>query len=292
MESNNYTGRKIAIFTDSHSLLEPTVAVLEDARRRGITELYSLGDDVGYGPNPREVMDTMEAYGVVSLAGNAEEYAILGIEPFSDYMQGARVAEQVWVESKLTGEHIDRLKLYPRSVDLLVGGKRIALCHFANDVRIYFRDHSTWSFQQADRMGGDAAAQFFDTNQPEERERVSRLAQRPDTYYDGYRSVHQEPLFDGKTVSEYDEVIQGHVHFGYVHEREGVRFRTLRAVGMGYAEHEPKDMAYYIILHEKTDGYDVEEVYVLYDRKAMIEHIVNSDMPDKSKISKFVGYQM
>ena len=26
----NYTGRKIAIFTDSHSLLEPTVAVLED----------------------------------------------------------------------------------------------------------------------------------------------------------------------------------------------------------------------------------------------------------------------
>ena len=51
-------------------------------------------------------------------------------------------------------------------------------------------------------------------------------------------------------------------------------------------------MSYYIILHEKTDGYDVEEVYVLYDRKAMIEHIVNSDMPDKSKISRFVGHQM
>ena len=30
-------------------------------------------------------------------------------------------------------------------------------------------------------------------------------------------------------------------------------------------------------------------VYVLYDRKAMIEHIINSDMPNKEKIGKFVG---
>ena len=33
-------------------------------------------------------------------------------------------------------------------------------------------------------------------------------------------------------------------------------------------------------------GYDVEEVYVLYDRKAMIEHIINSDMPTKAKIQR------
>jgi hypothetical protein len=96
-------------------------------------------------------------------------------------------------------------------------------------------------------------------------------------------------LFEGKSVGEYDEIIQGHVHFGYIHDNEGTRFRTMRAVGMGYGPNEPVDKAYYIILHEKTDGFDVEEVYVLYDRRAMIEHIINSDMPNKEKIGKFVG---
>ena len=35
--------RSIAILTDAYGLFEPTLAVLEDARKRGITEIYSLG---------------------------------------------------------------------------------------------------------------------------------------------------------------------------------------------------------------------------------------------------------
>ena len=285
----NYTGRKIAIFTDSHSLLEPTVAVLEDIHSKGIDEIYSLGDNVGYGPNPREVMDILDAYGVVSLAGNAEEYLILGLEPFRSYMTGERITEQVWLESKLTDEHIDNLKLYSKSIDLLVGGKKIALCHFANDVRIYFSDHSTWSFQNAIKVGKNPTIQFYDTNAPHEVDSVSTMASYSGSYYSGYKSMQERPLFEGKSVEEYDEIIQGHVHFGYIHDNKGTRFRTLRSVGMGYGPEERKDMAYYIILHEKSEGYDVEEVYVLYDRKSMIEHIINSDMPTKSKIEKFVG---
>ena len=118
--NNEYTGREIAIFTDAHSLLEPTYAILEDMRSRGIKEIYSLGDNIGFGPNPREVLDLLDLYGVVSLAGNAEEYILLGLEPFSSYMNGERIAEQVWLESKLTNENIDQLKLYKRSIDLLV----------------------------------------------------------------------------------------------------------------------------------------------------------------------------
>ena len=286
---NTYTGRQVAIFADAHSLLEPTYAVLEDMRKRGITEIYSLGDNIGFGPNPSEVLDVMDSYGVVSLAGNAEEYSILGLDPFKSYMVGQRVAEQVWLESKLTNEQIDKLKLYKRSIDLVLGGKNIALCHFANDVRIYFSDHSTWSFQDSMRTGENPTKQFYHTNSEEEKKDFARKIMLPDKYFDGYRSAVSEPLFDGKKVSEYDEVIQGHVHFGYIHENSGTRFRTLRAVGMGYGPDEPKDMAYYIILKEKQNGYDVEEVYVLYDRKEMIDHIINGDMPNKEKIGRFVG---
>ena len=64
---NNLNNRKIAIFTDAHALLEPTQAVLEDMHRRGITEIYSLGDNTSLGPNPKEVLDLMNEYNVKKL---------------------------------------------------------------------------------------------------------------------------------------------------------------------------------------------------------------------------------
>ena len=83
--SNNYTGREIAIFTDLHGLYYPLKAVLEDIKKRNITEIYSLGDNIGVGPNPKEVLDLLEKYNVKSINGNNEEYSILGIEPFKVY---------------------------------------------------------------------------------------------------------------------------------------------------------------------------------------------------------------
>ena len=80
---NHYTGRKIGIFTDAHALVEPTVAALIDMKKNNIHEIYSLGDNVGVGPNPGEVIELLRNYSVISIAGNSEEYCTLGIEPFS-----------------------------------------------------------------------------------------------------------------------------------------------------------------------------------------------------------------
>ena len=80
--SSIYTGREIALITDAHSLYEPTLAVLEDIRKNGIKEIYSLGDNVGVGPNPHEVLGLFEDYNVTSIAGNSEYYNTLGIMPF------------------------------------------------------------------------------------------------------------------------------------------------------------------------------------------------------------------
>lgn len=57
---------KIAILTDAHGLFEPTLAILEDIRKKGITKIYSLGDNIGTGSNPSEV----DYYGVKSIKGN------------------------------------------------------------------------------------------------------------------------------------------------------------------------------------------------------------------------------
>lgn len=141
-EDDVYTGREVAIFTDCHSMFEPTIAVLDDIRRHGITEIYSLGDNVGLGPNPCEVFDLLEEYGVVSVAGNSEYYNTLGIEPF-DYFYEAKKNSQDWTEAKLGRERVKKMEVYPASIDLVLGGERLALCHFANDVRWDFHEHST-----------------------------------------------------------------------------------------------------------------------------------------------------
>lgn len=47
----------IAIVSDIHSNLEALNAVLEDIMKRDISRIICLGDIVGYGPNPREVLD-------------------------------------------------------------------------------------------------------------------------------------------------------------------------------------------------------------------------------------------
>ena len=46
-----------AIISDIHSNLEALQAVLADIAKHNVTEIYCLGDIIGYGPNPRECID-------------------------------------------------------------------------------------------------------------------------------------------------------------------------------------------------------------------------------------------
>ncbi len=73
---------KRAIISDIHSNLEALTAVLEDIRQQGITEIYCLGDIVGYGPNPRECIDLAMKW-KVCLLGNHDQGAIFDPEGFN-----------------------------------------------------------------------------------------------------------------------------------------------------------------------------------------------------------------
>ncbi len=63
---------KRALISDIHGNLEALNAVLEDIRQQGISEVYCLGDIVGYGPNPRECLDKVMELDVCIL-GNHDE---------------------------------------------------------------------------------------------------------------------------------------------------------------------------------------------------------------------------
>jgi len=132
--------KSIAILTDAHGLFEPTLAVLEDARKRGITEIYSLGDNIGTGPNPSAVMDLLDEYGVISLLGNHELYVSLGVDAFRDHLERAgshayseALRSSSWTANQLTHEQKERLRLCDKMIELVLGEKRILLCHDIED---------------------------------------------------------------------------------------------------------------------------------------------------------------
>lgn len=289
--------RRVAIFTDAHGLLEPTQAALEDMRARGITEIYSLGDNIGVGPNPSEVMSLMYEYGVKSVAGNSEEYVTLGIEPFRSYFNALKKESATWTLSKLSEEQIGQIKLFPRYIELTIGGKNIALCHFANDVRIDFGERSTWTYQRnfdfmktGEQYNPEASWQFNYTNSQQQLEEIEYMINKYGVnhpYVRGFLSAKENPLFARKKVDFYDAVVQGHVHWKLYDEEQPTKFYSIRAVGMAYRQ-DPVDTASYVILEEQEDGFKIEEVLVKYDREKMISSILSSDSPDTT-IHKFVG---
>ena len=129
--------RKIAVFTDSHGLFEPTLAILEDARKNGIDEIYSLGDNIGTGPNPGEVLDLLDKYNVKSIAGNHELYITEGVNAFREHLKNAYLEAEKnasWTKNQLTVEQKNKISLYPKIRELLVGGKKILLCHSIQDL--------------------------------------------------------------------------------------------------------------------------------------------------------------
>ncbi|MFZ1935189.1 MAG: metallophosphoesterase family protein [Thermoguttaceae bacterium] len=73
---------KRALISDIHSNIEALEAVLADIREQGVTQIYCLGDLVGYGPNPREVIDEIMKC-PVCLLGNHDQGALFDPEGFN-----------------------------------------------------------------------------------------------------------------------------------------------------------------------------------------------------------------
>ncbi len=275
------TKREIAIVADIHGLLEPLEAVLLDMKKRGIKEIYSLGDNIGIGPNPKEVLHLLKENKVVSIKGNSEEYVILGREPFY-YFDETKIKSQIWTSSKLGKEERKIIEEYPHSIELTLGDKKIGLCHFANDVRFDFDKNNVFQYQESLSLHKKAYRQFFYTNSREQLEEINKKLKqygKDNPKMKGYLSALQEPLFHGKKVDYFDAIIQGHMHFKAHEYGEKIDFYTIRALAMAFGK-SPLDKASYLILREKEDGFEMEEILVSFNRKSMEQRILASDIPD------------
>lgn len=89
---------KVAVIADVHANLVALEAVLVDAGR--VDEVWSLGDAVGYGPDPNECISLLREVARLSIPGN-HDYAAMGTISTDDFNSEARQAAE-WTGTVLS----------------------------------------------------------------------------------------------------------------------------------------------------------------------------------------------
>ena len=144
---------RIAILSDVHANLQALDAVLRHAEASGsIDQIWSLGDLVGYGPQPVECLSRLREYRLESVAGN-HDLAAIGAIDTSEFNAAAAQANH-WNAQQLGPHERDFLEQLPLRLEL----EGIQLAHGT------LRD-PTWEYMftvgaaiaQFDVMTGDAS---------------------------------------------------------------------------------------------------------------------------------------
>jgi putative phosphoesterase len=124
----------LAAFSDVHANKHALDAVLEDVRRHHPDQVICLGDLVGYGAFPNEVIATIRADNIPTVAGNyddgvgfdREECGCAYIAP-DDRERGDRSLR--WTQQTVTAENKAWLRSLPRELRLEVAGRRVLCVH-------------------------------------------------------------------------------------------------------------------------------------------------------------------
>jgi diadenosine tetraphosphatase ApaH/serine/threonine PP2A family protein phosphatase len=103
---------KLALFSDVHANIHALDACLAHATRNGITQYAFLGDLVGYGGNPTEVLDrvmSMVDKGALAVMGNHDQMAIKPPEKIE------RIGDSsaLWTHQQLSTAHLEFLSKRP-----------------------------------------------------------------------------------------------------------------------------------------------------------------------------------
>ncbi|MEJ6641688.1 MAG: metallophosphoesterase family protein [Akkermansiaceae bacterium] len=114
---------RYAIISDLHANLPAWERVLADIRMEGVEEIVSLGDVVGYGPNPSEVLRGVRAVTRNFVMGNHDAAAV-GMMDYSIFNDHARQAIE-WTMTALGNE----AKAFLSSIPLAIEAGEILFVH-------------------------------------------------------------------------------------------------------------------------------------------------------------------
>jgi diadenosine tetraphosphatase ApaH/serine/threonine PP2A family protein phosphatase len=99
---------QVAIISDIHGNRHAFEAVLADVRASSATEIWCLGDVVGYGADPNDCCRLARANAAVCLAGN-HDLAVTGDLDLGEFSTGAALAAR-WTQEVIDDDHREWLR--------------------------------------------------------------------------------------------------------------------------------------------------------------------------------------
>ena len=123
---------KVALIGDVHANLPALEAVLSHAKREGAETIWNVGDFLGYGAFPDEVVRQLHQEEALSIVGNYD-LKVLKFKRKQDKWRETKhplkfLAFQ-WARDRLSKKSRTYLRALPRDIRLEVGGKRVLLTH-------------------------------------------------------------------------------------------------------------------------------------------------------------------
>lgn len=125
---------QITVFGDIHANIQALTAVLSDIDRRGLLNLYCLGDLVGYGVFPNEVVEMVRGRDIPTLMGNydqgvgqdSDDCGCAYTNPISEALGKRSIA---WSNQHTTAENKAYLRQLPAHIPVQLGDLQVMLVH-------------------------------------------------------------------------------------------------------------------------------------------------------------------
>ena len=123
---------RVGVIADTHGNLPATQAVMSRLAGAGCAEVFHLGDAIGMGPHPSEVVSLLVTSGVRCVMGNHDELFLHGLpDPPPAWMSAGEVAHHHWVHAQLDAAHRSVMRTWPYARTVQLGRQTVVLVHYA-----------------------------------------------------------------------------------------------------------------------------------------------------------------
>jgi putative phosphoesterase len=125
---------RIAVMGDIHANLPALRAALDDVARIGAEAVYCVGDVVGRGPHPNEVVELLRSLEIPTVQGNWDEAVGMDREQTGAAWTTAEAevdgnASMRWSSDRLTEENKAWLRQLPHTMRVTLAGRSVYLFH-------------------------------------------------------------------------------------------------------------------------------------------------------------------
>ncbi|MDO5096864.1 MAG: metallophosphoesterase family protein [Peptostreptococcaceae bacterium] len=266
---------RIAIISDIHSNVPAMNAVLRDIEKKNIDYIYCLGDMIGKGPSPAEVIELCKDYCDITILGNWEDFLLqndIDEDPIAYYRQN------------IPYHQLDYLNSLGYLIEFYLSGRLVRLFH-AHSNNIYRRVYDNSNLEIHCEMFEPPVE--FNTGF----EQDSDIAFYGDVHY-SFQINYNEDFYAAYFQRLQKEKEISYTQFLEQYAKQIERMKNKKLINVGSVG-QPFDgvLATYAILEgklhskEKSD-YQIEIVKIPYNNQEAARIALASTMYDKKEYAR------